>query len=114
MTEPSIGNPKPFPELLEAVQAEITALRSTIAAGTLADSEALAPKLKALVEALPTLTAEDGQHYKAALETLWQDMGELSADFGRVKSTAMQELQTINTRLKAATAYAQRSASEDR
>jgi hypothetical protein len=109
-----MNNPKPFSELLSAVQTEITTLRSTIAADTPADIEALAPKLKALIEALPTLTAEDGQHYKAALETLWQDMGELSADFGRIKSAAMQELQTINTRLKAATAYAQSSASEDR
>lgn len=104
----------PFPELLEAVQGELTTLRSASAAGTLTDIETLAPKLKALVEALPTLTAEDGQHYKDALETLWQNLGELSADFGRIKSATMQELQTINTRLKAATAYAQSSASEDR
>lgn len=109
-----MSNQESFSELLSAVQGELSTLRSTIAAGTLADIETLAPKLKALVEALPTLTAEDGQHYKAALETLWQDLGELSADFSRVKSAAMQELQTINTRLKAATAYAQSSASEDR
>ncbi len=109
-----MSNQESFSELLSAVQTELTTLRSAIAADTEANSEALAPKLKALVEALPNLTAEEGQNYKAALETLWQDMGELSADFGRVKSAAMQELQTINTRLKAATAYAQSSVSEDR
>jgi hypothetical protein len=109
-----MSNQESFSELLSAVQGELTTLRSASAAGTLTDIETLAPKLKALVEALPTLTAEDGQHYKGALETLWQNLGELSADFGRIKSATMQELQTINTRLKAATAYAQSSASEDR
>lgn len=108
-------NPSPdFPVLLADVQTEIATLRSTLADGSPADANALAPKLKELVDALPTLSPEAGLQHKDALETLWQDLGELSADFGRIKAAAQLEMQTLNTRLKAATAYAQSSTSEKR
>lgn len=103
-----------FPALLANVQTEIANLRNTLADGSPADATALAPKLKTLVDALPTLSPEAGLQHKDALETVWQDLGELSADFGRIKAAAQLEMQTLNTRMKAATAYAQSSTSEKR
>lgn len=107
-------NPKPFAELLADVQAEVNTLRTQLQGNLPCDATALAPKLQAMIEALPDLPQEIGLAHQPAINALQNDLRDVSNGFAQMKTAIQKEMQTINDRMKAATAYAQSTVNEKR
>lgn len=96
---------------LESVSREVEQLRVRLGEGVPCTIEELAPRLEALMIALRAAPKSAGLAHVASLNALERALAELASDFRRQQAAAEAALSEINTRLKAATAYARTAAS---
>ncbi len=96
---------------LAAVRTEAEQLRSRLSEGTVSEGTQLDKLISELMSSLHAAPKELGKSYLPALTELASTLDELTADFKRQQGAAEEAMQLINTRLKAATAYAKTSAS---
>jgi hypothetical protein len=99
---------------LKAVEAEIEQLRTRLSEGVASDTEVLDPLLISFMATLHATPVPEAKPYTEKLYALAQSLGELQTDFKRQQNGAELALQEINTRLKAATAYAKSSSTDKR
>lgn len=101
-------------DALKAVTAEVEQLRTRLSEGVASDTKALEPLLTNFMQTLQATPIPVAKPYIDQLYTLAQDLGELQSDFKRQQNAAQDAMEHIQTRLKAATAYAKSSASDKR